>query len=144
MHPTVSCGVPMVHGNHIALQVLHEVVVLPGSAGHLVVKADGRIILVEGVPHGIPLGDLGCIPPLGYCQAIHDEILRLTAVEIGLAGSQTVHIVVKGVIPVARPQTVWSTQRGHDWRQLLCTAIRRLLVSHRQPYSLGEKSPSSG
>lgn len=92
--------VAAVQGDDVTLEVFGEVVILPvgaGIAGILNAKAHGAVALIEEIPQGILFRSRGGEPLLGHGQAIHNVVLGITAVGIGLPGSQAVYIVLVAV-----------------------------------------------
>ena len=85
--------VAAVQGDDVTLEVFGEVVVFPvgaGIAGILNAKAHGAVALIEEIPQGVPFRTAGCEALFRNCQAIHNIVLGVTAVSVGLPGSQAV------------------------------------------------------
>ena len=92
--------VAAVQGDDVTLEVFGEVVILPvgaGIAGILNAKAHGAVALIEEIPQGILFRSRGGEPLLGHGQTVHNVVLGVTAVSVGLPGSQAVYIVLVAV-----------------------------------------------
>ena len=93
---TAGIVVAAVQGNHVALNVFAEIVILPigRRRGVADTKAHRAVALVIEIPQGILLGPVGPEPILRNRQSLDHVILRIAAVEVGFPRPDAADVVL--------------------------------------------------
>ena len=105
---TAGIVVAAVQGNHVALNVFAEIVILPVGRrrGVADAKAHRAVALVIEIPQSILLGSVGSEPILRNRQSLDYIVLRIAAVEVGFPRPDAAGVVLIIVGFVSEPQVV--------------------------------------
>ena len=93
---TAGIVVAAVQGNHVALNVFAEIVILPiGGACSWIVSSEANrtVAFVKEIPQDILFGDIGSKALLSYRQTVYYIILRIAAVIVGLSCPNTAGVI---------------------------------------------------
>ena len=105
---TAGIVVAAVQGNHVALNVFAEIVVLPVGRrrGVADAKAHRAIALIVEIPQGILLGSVGPEPILRNRQSLNYIVFGIAAVEVGFPRPDAAGVVLIVVGFPSEPQVV--------------------------------------
>ena len=105
---TAGIVVAAVQGNHVALNVFAEIVVLPiwRRRGVADAKTHRAVALVIEIPQGVLLGSVGPEPILRNRQSLDYIVFGIAAVEIGLPRPDAAGVVLTIVGSPSEPQMV--------------------------------------
>ena len=105
---TAGIVVTAVQGNHVALNVFAEIVVLPVGRrrGVADAKAHRAIALIVEIPQGILLGSVGPEPILRNRKSLDYIVFGIAAVEIGFPRPDAAGVVLIIVGFTSEPQVV--------------------------------------
>ena len=105
---TAGIVVAAVQGNHVALNVFAEIVILPVGrrCGVADAKAHRAVALIVEIPQGILLGSVGPEAILRNRQSLDYIVLRITAVEVGFPRPDAAGVVLIIVGFPSEPQMV--------------------------------------
>ena len=138
--------VAAIQGDDVTLEVFCEVVVFPagaGIAGILNAKAHGAVALVEEIPQGVPFRTAGRETLLRDCQAIHNIVLGVAAIRIGLSRPQAVYIVLVAVGLSANRDTgqLPPVAPGHSvvFAVVVAQGVAGAIISNSMSVEFGEQ-----
>ena len=105
---TAGIVVAAVQGNHVALNVFAEIVILPigRRRGVADTKAHRAVALVIEIPQGILLGSVGPEPILRNRQSFDYIVFGIAAVEVGFPRPDAAGVVLIIVGFTSEPQVV--------------------------------------